>query len=69
MLEFRSFLAQLELKVQRGADEYGDASFQLPLATVISEWEAEALDIAGWGFVLWVRMQRLRDAMAKAGAE
>lgn len=61
--EFSAFLQQLELKVERGAIEYGDKSFDLPANRTISELQAELLDICGWGFILWVRMERLRQAL------
>lgn len=61
--EFGEFLQRLEIKVERGAQEYGDASFNLPADRISEELEQELLDIAGWGFILWVRMQRLKDRL------
>ena len=63
-LEFQEFLQKLEQKVEAGALAYGDRSFNLPADHLATELEAELIDICGWGFVLWVRMQRLRDSLA-----
>lgn len=63
--EFSTFLSKLELKVERGALDYGDRSFELPPDRLFEELEAELLDICGWGFVLWVRLQKMREAMAR----
>lgn len=60
--EFASFLQALELKVEAGARNYGDKSFSKSPERLLDELAAETLDIAGWGFILWVRLQRLKEA-------
>ena len=56
------FAAQLKGKLEKGYQEYGDDSFDLSLDQLIKELQAECLDIAGWGLILWVKLRRL-DAM------
>lgn len=40
----------------------GDRSFALPPTVLVGELEAEAFDLAGWGFVLWCRLRALHEA-------
>jgi len=54
----RSFLDALAARLEVGALEYGNASFDKPMATTSAELEAEALDIAGWAYVMWVQLRR-----------
>ena len=59
---FPEFIEALTSKLQRGFESYGDKSFDGPLVDTISELQEEALDLAGWGFVLWIKLDRLRRA-------
>lgn len=67
------FVAKLRAAWTRGAAEYGDASFKKPVAMLASEILQEAVDVAGWAFVLWVslreRLARIQvsDESANAG--
>lgn len=59
---YADFFAALRAKLDAGAKQYGDASFARPTAEILGELAAEALDLAGWGFVLWERIRRLQAA-------
>jgi len=59
------FTTRLRARLDAGAREYGDASFQRPAAELIDEIQQELEDVAGWGFLLWVRLDRLRDHVAR----
>ena len=63
-----AFFAALEKKLQAGAIEHGDKSFDLPAPALIAELQAEALDLAGWGWILWDRLERLKVAAEAAEA-
>jgi len=54
------FLNQLQSRMDAGHAQYGDGSFTRPPAELLYELEQEALDIAGWGYVLWCRLRNLR---------
>lgn len=54
------FFDALWERLARGAVEYGDRSFDRPLLELLDEWEQEALDLAGWGYVMWQKARRLR---------
>jgi hypothetical protein len=57
---FNAFIRAVRGRLERGAVEYGDASFSADLPTLLSELEQEAEDLAGWSFILWSRLRRLR---------
>ena len=64
----RQFLDALAARLELGARDYGNTSFDRPMASTIGELEDEALDIAGWAYVMWVQLKRrcarLDDASA-----
>lgn len=60
------FFEALNAKLDRGERQYGEASFERPAPSLVTELEAEALDLAGWGYILWVRLRSLRAATEAA---
>ncbi len=54
-----TFAAAVRARLERGRQTYADESFNRDPAELLQELAQEALDLAGWGFVLWVRAQRL----------
>ncbi|HEX9621809.1 MAG TPA: hypothetical protein VF989_16805 [Polyangiaceae bacterium] len=61
---FEAFVRLLGDRLEQGAREYGDRSFAAEPAVLVAELQAEALDLAGWGFVLFRRLERMRAALA-----
>ena len=59
-----AFLAQLQERLEVGARQYGDWSFRRPPAELLDEIQAELCDVAGWGLLLWSRVERLRERVA-----
>lgn len=59
------FVAALNRRLDAGALTYGERSFSRSPGALLGELEQEALDLAGWGFVLWQRIQRARAAAAR----
>jgi hypothetical protein len=55
----------LKTRLRAGHREYGDSSFGRRGVDLASELEEEALDIVGWGFVLWCRMKRLNKRLGE----
>ncbi len=43
-----------------GAESYGDKSLDAGPARLISEVQQELLDVMGWGFLLWAKMQAIQ---------
>lgn len=55
-----SILERLEM----GAQVYGDKSLDAPSSTLLVEIEQELLDVVGWGFLQWHRIQQLKAKLA-----
>lgn len=53
----------MKRRLEAGHMTYGDGSFGRPPRELTVELEEEALDIVGWGFILWTRLRRLREVM------
>ena len=53
--------------LKAGAVAYQDRSFGRDPDELLEELQAEALDLAGWGFVLWCRIEAMRGALRAAG--
>ncbi len=64
--EFPRFIAALESRLEAGKLAYGDNSLLAHPDKLCGELENEALDIAGWGFILFCRIRALRKAVARA---
>ena len=62
-LAWRLFASCVSARLEVGARESGDRSFSRAPAELVAEMQAEALDVAGWGFILWCRLQRMREQL------
>lgn len=62
LLRFPDFLDEVRHRLERGRVTYDDRSFDAAPAELLAELEQEAMDLAGWGFVLWERIRRMREA-------
>jgi hypothetical protein len=61
--DYYAFRRALDIKVEDGAVRYGNKSFTLPVLSTLDEIEAEMLDICGWSFILWCRLQGIKKAI------
>lgn len=59
--DWADFEEALKAKLQRGFSEYGDGSFDRPTQEILQELQEEALDLAGWGMILWSKIKRARE--------
>lgn len=59
-----AFAAAVRARLEAGRQAYGDRSFDRPPTELLGELQQEALDLAGWGFVLWARLEALRERAA-----
>jgi hypothetical protein len=48
-----------------GAKAYGDKSIGAPSERLLTEIEEELLDVVGWGFILYGKIQGLRERFAE----
>ncbi len=60
----KAFLAELIKKLDQGAKEYGERSFERPERELLEELQLECLDLAGWGYILWERIERVKNKTA-----
>jgi len=63
-----TFAAATLKKMEAGALEYGDVSFDVSSGKLAAEIEQELLDVVGWGFILWNRIQNLKAKLAELEA-
>lgn len=61
------FFSVLRERLKLGRAVYGDKSFSREPSELLTELEQEALDLAGWGYILWTRVQRAKAAAKEAG--
>jgi hypothetical protein len=59
---FDGFVSAVRQRLEAGRVAYGEKSFGRSPAELIGELQQEALDLAGWGFVLWCRLEAMRVA-------
>jgi len=52
------------VRLAAGARAYGGRSLLAAPHALAGEVEQELLDVVGWGFLLWLRMRRLRGGFA-----
>lgn len=61
--ELPEYFRQIEKRLKQGAQEYGDDSFYCQEAQLMDEISEELLDVAGWAFILWHRIERIRKSI------
>jgi len=62
------FAKTVRHRLEVGARAYGDASFRLPADRLAEEIDQELLDVMGWGFILWRRVQVLMEELRELEA-
>ncbi len=55
----------MQHRLDRGHVEYGDDSFELSSYRLADEIEEELLDIIGWAFIFWTKLQELKEKALK----
>lgn len=60
---FAAFSAAVRSRLDAGREAYGDRSFSADPAVLIGELEQECQDLAGWGFVLWTRLETMLSSV------
>ncbi len=57
------YFEAVRARLMKGAVVYEDRSFSKDPADLLEELRQEALDLAGWGFVLYCRLQAMSEAL------
>jgi hypothetical protein len=66
LARFPEFTQAVQRRLDAGRGSYGDRSFERPPAALLDELQQEALDLAGWGYVLFERIERLKTTLNRA---
>ena len=62
---FPAFASAVRHRLEAGSETYGNRSFTRDPAELIGELQQEALDLAGWGYILFCRLEAMREALAQ----
>jgi hypothetical protein len=57
------FVCAVRDRLEQGRKAYGETSFNRSPDELLAELQQEALDLAGWGFVLYRRIEAMRAAI------
>lgn len=66
--EFCQFVEAVRARLMKGAIAYENRSFSSPPEVLIEELRQEALDLAGWGFILFCRLEAMTTALEASPA-
>lgn len=58
---YGTFLYELGKKLERGQQLYGSSSFKKSEGELLEELQQEAVDLAGWGYILWAKIEALKS--------
>lgn len=65
MKQWPVFTEAVYSRLDNGCREYGDSSFERPVADLITEVQQELEDVCGWSFIWWARFEEVRRKMAQ----
>lgn len=54
-MTFEDFVKAVTAKMERGRAQYGDGSWYRPKHELVGELQEEAVDLVGWGAILYAR--------------
>jgi len=57
------YFGELRSRLKVGAECYGEKSFDKTDGRLLQEIQEEILDIAGWSYILWAKIERLKKAV------
>jgi len=60
------YTTDVERRLRSGQHEYGDKNFSADPRQLLRELQQELLDVSGWGFILWRRLERVRQCLEGA---
>lgn len=65
--EVAKFAQKVLDRLAEGERVFSNRSLLLPTARLLDEVQQELEDVAGWGALLWVRLERLRERVIREG--
>lgn len=64
--EYRQFIERVRERLDKAQGVYGSTNFSGKPELLVHELQQEALDLAGWGFILWKRLEAAKMALRKS---
>ncbi len=58
--DYPEYSQQLLDRLKAGAKQYGDVSYERAAGDLVEEIQQELLDVSGWAFILWTRLEELK---------
>lgn len=55
---FPAFVHQMQSRLRRGAEVYGDRTFEQPTEGIIAEIQEELVDVCGWAYCAWLQLEQ-----------
>ena len=63
--EYTRYIFEIEKRLDAGRKEYGDKSYSRDPLELVGEIEQEIFDVSGWGFILWMRLRKIRAELER----
>jgi len=63
---WEAYATEVSRRLRSGQREYHDESFSADPRRLLQELQQELLDVSGWGFILWQRLERVRQCLEGA---
>lgn len=63
------FFQRIRQRHEAGSRTYKDESYARPMHGLIIEVMEELEDVAGWAFIGWERLRRLREKVEREGVQ
>lgn len=60
--QYPVFTEGVHARLIAGRETYGDSSFERPVAELLDELQQECMDLSGWGFILWGKIEKMKLA-------
>lgn len=65
--DFERFIRAVQGRLDKGRAQYGNRSFDRTPGELVDEIGEELLDLCGWSYVLWTRLQRVQGVVESVG--
>ena len=66
---FPLFRRKVLSRLQVGSREYGNGSFSRDPLSLLTEVKEELLDVCGWSYILFQRLERIERALSAAALQ
>jgi hypothetical protein len=60
------FTGEVHARLDMGKRIYGDDSFERPLERLLVEIQQELMDVCGWSFIMWSRLEKMKARTTSA---